>query len=165
MAPHTLAPAVCRCKAKAGLRCSPRGLHTRTRWLSVLKLNLNSSLKTTWFHSTAVQYRSSGHHSKRRRRLLGVIISTRNGRRVNRCPSARRFAMIRKDTVVCSEGATCVWTVSNEAVGSSRACHKIRWPSRRLVCRGCPEPGRRVNEVSSVHWFQNLLAVKSERST
>ncbi|GFU86316.1 uncharacterized protein TNCV_369721 [Trichonephila clavipes] len=32
MAPHTITPAmgaVCRCKAKAGLRRSPRGLHTR----------------------------------------------------------------------------------------------------------------------------------------
>ncbi|GFT98171.1 e3 ubiquitin-protein ligase RNF13 [Trichonephila clavipes] len=50
MAPHTITPAVgavCRCKAKAGLRRSPRGLHTRTRLSSLLRMNLDSSLKTT----------------------------------------------------------------------------------------------------------------------
>ncbi|GFX39701.1 e3 ubiquitin-protein ligase RNF13 [Trichonephila clavipes] len=59
MAPHTITPAVgavYRCKAKAGLRHSPRGLHTRTRLSSLLRLNLDSSLKTTWFHSAAVQF-------------------------------------------------------------------------------------------------------------
>ncbi|GFV41586.1 e3 ubiquitin-protein ligase RNF13 [Trichonephila clavipes] len=48
MAPHTITPAVgavCRCKAKAGLRRSPRGLRTRTRLSSLLRLNLDSSLK------------------------------------------------------------------------------------------------------------------------
>ncbi|GFS81086.1 e3 ubiquitin-protein ligase RNF13 [Trichonephila clavipes] len=59
MAPHTITPAVgavCRCKAKAGLRSSPRGLHTRTRLSSLLRLNVDSTLKTTWFHSAAVQF-------------------------------------------------------------------------------------------------------------
>ncbi|GFW44134.1 hypothetical protein TNCV_3854951 [Trichonephila clavipes] len=40
MAPHTITPAVGavrRCKAKAGLRRSPRGLHTRTRLSSLLR--------------------------------------------------------------------------------------------------------------------------------
>ncbi|GFV75270.1 e3 ubiquitin-protein ligase RNF13 [Trichonephila clavipes] len=48
MAPHTITPAVgtvCHCKAKTGLRRSPRCLHTRTRLSSHLKLNLYSSLK------------------------------------------------------------------------------------------------------------------------
>ncbi|GFW86001.1 uncharacterized protein TNCV_1968091 [Trichonephila clavipes] len=70
MAPHTITPAVrvvCRCKAKAGLRRSPRGLLTRTRLTSLLRLNLDSSLKTTWFHSAAVQFPRARHHSKRRR--------------------------------------------------------------------------------------------------
>ncbi|GFX02382.1 hypothetical protein TNCV_2285491 [Trichonephila clavipes] len=43
MAPHTITPAVgavCHGKAKAGLRRSPRGLHTRTRLSSLLRLNL-----------------------------------------------------------------------------------------------------------------------------
>ncbi|GFX34843.1 uncharacterized protein TNCV_2327831 [Trichonephila clavipes] len=57
MQPHTITPAagaVCRCKAKAGLRRSPRGHHTRTRLSSLLRLNLDKSLKTTWFHSAAL---------------------------------------------------------------------------------------------------------------
>ncbi|GFX16822.1 uncharacterized protein TNCV_2518011 [Trichonephila clavipes] len=59
MAPHTITPAVgvvCRCISKAGLRHSPRSLHTRTRLSSLLRLNLDSSLKTTWFHSSAVHF-------------------------------------------------------------------------------------------------------------
>ncbi|GFV23448.1 e3 ubiquitin-protein ligase RNF13 [Trichonephila clavipes] len=59
MPSHAITPAVgavCRCKAKAGLRRSPRGLHTRTRLSSLLRLNLDSSLKTTWFHSAAIQF-------------------------------------------------------------------------------------------------------------
>ncbi|GFU70647.1 hypothetical protein TNCV_528001 [Trichonephila clavipes] len=45
MAPHIIIPAVgsvCCCKAKAGLRRSPRGLHTRTRLSSLPRLNLDS---------------------------------------------------------------------------------------------------------------------------
>ncbi|GFU31009.1 uncharacterized protein TNCV_1389631 [Trichonephila clavipes] len=68
MVPHTITlavGAVCRCKEKAGLRRSPSGLHTRTRLSSLLKLNLDSSLKTTWFPSAAVQFPRVRHHSKR----------------------------------------------------------------------------------------------------
>ncbi|GFU90896.1 e3 ubiquitin-protein ligase RNF13 [Trichonephila clavipes] len=55
MAPITPAVrTVCRCKEKERLRRFPRGLPTRTRLSSLLRLNLDSSLKTTWFHSTAV---------------------------------------------------------------------------------------------------------------
>ncbi|GFW72059.1 e3 ubiquitin-protein ligase RNF13 [Trichonephila clavipes] len=66
---HTITPAVeavCRCKAKEGLRHSSRGLHTRTRLSSLLKLNLDSSLKTIWFPFVAVQSRRARHHSKQR---------------------------------------------------------------------------------------------------
>ncbi|GFX41757.1 hypothetical protein TNCV_388701 [Trichonephila clavipes] len=45
MAPHNTTPAVgavCLCKAKAGLRRSARGLHTRTRLSSLLRSNLDS---------------------------------------------------------------------------------------------------------------------------
>ncbi|GFV85524.1 hypothetical protein TNCV_3773481 [Trichonephila clavipes] len=55
IAPNTIIPvveAVRHCKVKAGLRHSPQGLHTRTR-LSSLRLNLDSSLKMTWYHSAA----------------------------------------------------------------------------------------------------------------
>ncbi|GFS73401.1 uncharacterized protein TNCV_1101351 [Trichonephila clavipes] len=101
MAPHTITPAVgavCRCKAKAGLRQSPRGLHTRTRLSSLLRLNLDSSLKTTWFHSAAVQFPGAQHHSKRRRRWVVIKTNTRNGSRGPKCSSARRLRMIRDDT-------------------------------------------------------------------
>ncbi|GFW81980.1 uncharacterized protein TNCV_771091 [Trichonephila clavipes] len=57
MAPHTslvVVRVMCRCKVKAGLWRSPRSLYTRTRLSSLLRLNLNWSLKTNWFHSTAV---------------------------------------------------------------------------------------------------------------
>ncbi|GFX23663.1 e3 ubiquitin-protein ligase RNF13 [Trichonephila clavipes] len=85
MAPHTITPAVgavCRYKAKAGLMRSPRGLHTRTRLSSLLRLNLDSTLKTTWFHCAAVQFPCARHHSKRRRRwgasravhVMGTVI-------------------------------------------------------------------------------------------
>ncbi|GFV90015.1 uncharacterized protein TNCV_4643551 [Trichonephila clavipes] len=83
MTPHAIIAAVgavCRCKAKAGLRRSPRSLHSRTRLLSLLRLNLDSSLKTTRFHSAAVQFPRARHHFKRRRRCLGVKGSTHNGR-------------------------------------------------------------------------------------
>ncbi|GFV17041.1 uncharacterized protein TNCV_655941 [Trichonephila clavipes] len=99
IAPHTIKPAVgavCRCKAKAGLRRSPWGLHARTRLSSLLRWNLDSSLKTTWFHSTAVQFYRARHHSKRRRRLLGIKGSTRNERRDPECPSARHLRMVEK---------------------------------------------------------------------
>ncbi|GFS50300.1 e3 ubiquitin-protein ligase RNF13 [Trichonephila clavipes] len=82
MVPHTITPdvgAVCRYKANAKLRRSSRCLHTRTRLSSLLRLNLDSSLKTTWFHSAAVQFPRAWHHSKRRRRWVGVKSSTRNG--------------------------------------------------------------------------------------
>ncbi|GFU88817.1 uncharacterized protein TNCV_4444941 [Trichonephila clavipes] len=90
MKPHTITPAVgavCRCKSKGGLRRSPRGFHTRTRLSSLLRLNLDSSLKTTWFYSAEVQFPPARHHSKRRRRWVGIKDSTRNGRRGPKCPS------------------------------------------------------------------------------
>ncbi|GFX54075.1 uncharacterized protein TNCV_2337111 [Trichonephila clavipes] len=101
MAPYTIIPAVgaaCRCKAKVGLRRSPRGLRTRTRLSSLLRLNLDSSLKKTWFHSAAFQFPRAQQHSKRRRRWVGVKGSTSNGHRDLKCPSARRLRMVREDT-------------------------------------------------------------------
>ncbi|GFY29678.1 uncharacterized protein TNCV_1812581 [Trichonephila clavipes] len=110
MVPHTITPAVgavCRCKAKAGLKHSLRGLHTRTRLSSLLRLNLDSPLKTTWFHSAAVQFPRARNYSKQRRRRVGVKGNTRNGRRDPKRPSARRLRTVREDTGAPSEGATC----------------------------------------------------------
>ncbi|GFV41321.1 uncharacterized protein TNCV_624941 [Trichonephila clavipes] len=124
MAPHTITPAVgvvCHCKAKAELRRSRRGIHTRTRLSSLLRLNLKSSLKTTWFHFAAVQFPFAWHHSIRRRRWVGVKISSRNGRRDPRCPSAKRLCMVREETWAPNEGAICVWMADDEAVGCTHA--------------------------------------------
>ncbi|GFW60942.1 uncharacterized protein TNCV_4871531 [Trichonephila clavipes] len=167
MAPHTITPAVgamCRCKAKAGLRRSPRGLHTRTRLSSLLRLNLDSSIKTTWFHSAAVQFPRAPHHSKRRRQWVGVKgSSTRNGRRDPKCPSAKRLHMVREDTGVPKEGFTCAWIAADEAVGCTRAFLTMWRSSQRLVCRGRPESCLRVNDICRIHWFQHLLTMQSER--
>ncbi|GFX78184.1 uncharacterized protein TNCV_5135311 [Trichonephila clavipes] len=114
MAPHTITPAVgavCRYKAKARLRRSPRGLHRRTRLSSLLRLNLDSLLKTTWFDSAAVQFPRAWHHSKQRCRWVGVKGSTRNGHRDPKCPSVRHLRMVREDIGASKEGATCAWMV------------------------------------------------------
>ncbi|GFW03561.1 uncharacterized protein TNCV_3987801 [Trichonephila clavipes] len=110
IAPHTITPAVgamCLCKAKAVLRRSPQCLHTRTRLSSLLRLNLDSSLKTTWFHSAAVQFPRSRHYSKQRHQWVGVKGSTRNRRRDPKGPSARRLRMVQEDTGTPIESATC----------------------------------------------------------
>ncbi|GFT93519.1 uncharacterized protein TNCV_1852631 [Trichonephila clavipes] len=91
MAPHTIPPAVgdvCRCKEKTGLRRSPR-----------------------------VKFPRGRHHSKWSYRWMGVKGSTSNGHRDPKCPSARRFGMVREDTRAFSEGATCAWMVADEAIG------------------------------------------------
>ncbi|GFW83219.1 hypothetical protein TNCV_2508591 [Trichonephila clavipes] len=60
MTPHTITSAVgmvCPCKAKAGLRRSPLGFHTRTRLSSLLRLNLDSRVakdNLAPFHSSPV---------------------------------------------------------------------------------------------------------------
>ncbi|GFU81714.1 uncharacterized protein TNCV_3086261 [Trichonephila clavipes] len=72
---------------------------------------------TTWFHSAAVQFPCAQHHSKRRRRWVGVKGSTRNGRRDLKCSSARHLCIFREDTGAPSEGATCARMVADEKVG------------------------------------------------
>ncbi|GFV99559.1 uncharacterized protein TNCV_5079231 [Trichonephila clavipes] len=156
MAPHTITlavGAVCRRNAKAGLRRSPRGLHTRTRLSSLLRFNLDSSLKTTWFHSAAVQFPPARHHSKRRHRWVGVKGSIRNGHRDPKCPSVvpNVLRMVREDTGAPIEGATCAWMAPYEAVGCTRAFLTMWRFSRRLVCLGRPEPGLSVNDISWIH--------------
>ncbi|GFW53081.1 uncharacterized protein TNCV_3293321 [Trichonephila clavipes] len=165
MAPHTITPdvgAVRHCNAKAVLRRSPRGLRTRTRLSSVLRLNHDLSLKTTWFHSTAVQFPPAWHHSKWRVDG-GVKGSTRNGHRDPKLPSARRLSIVREDTGGPSEGATCAWMAADEAVSCTLVFLTMWWYSRRLVCRGCLELGLRVNDISQIHWYQHLLTTQSER--
>ncbi|GFU49448.1 uncharacterized protein TNCV_2308171 [Trichonephila clavipes] len=90
--------AVCCRKAKAGLGVHHGVLHIRTRLSPLQRLNLDSSLKTTWLHSAAVQFPLARHHSELRHRLVDVMCSTRNGRCDPKCPSASRLRMIREDT-------------------------------------------------------------------
>ncbi|GFW52192.1 uncharacterized protein TNCV_2426391 [Trichonephila clavipes] len=138
IAPHIITPAVgavCHCKVKTGLRHSPRGLHAQTRLSSMLRLNLDSSLKTTWFHSAAVQFPRAWHYSKRRHRWVNIKGSTRHGRHDPIRPSARRLRMVREDTGAPSAGATCAWMAADEAVGCTRAFLTMWRSSRRLVCR------------------------------
>ncbi|GFU15730.1 uncharacterized protein TNCV_2367081 [Trichonephila clavipes] len=166
MAPHIITPAVgtvCRSKAKAGLRSSTQGLHTQTRLPSLLRLNLDSSLKTTWFHSAAVKFPRAWHNSKRKRRRVGVKGNTCNGHHHHECPSARRLLPFREDTGAPNEGATCALKAADEAVGCTRAFLTMWQSSPRLVCRGRPEPGLRVNDISRIHWSQHLLTTQSER--
>ncbi|GFU80565.1 uncharacterized protein TNCV_534391 [Trichonephila clavipes] len=163
---HTVTPAVgavCRCTAKAILRRSPRGLNTRTRLSSLLRCNLDSSLKTTWFHSAVVQFPRARHHSKRRCRWVVVKGSTRNGHRYSKCPSTRCLRKFREDTGVPNEGATCAWMSADEVVGCTRAFLTMWWSFRRQLCRGRPEPGRRVNDISWIHCSQHLLKTQSEQ--
>ncbi|GFS75949.1 uncharacterized protein TNCV_4665911 [Trichonephila clavipes] len=109
-----------------------------------------------------VQFPRARHHSKWRRRWVGVKGSTRNGRRDPKCSSARRFRMIRENTRAPSEGGNCAWMAADEAVGCTRAFFTMWQSSRRLVCRGRPEPGLRVNDISRIYWSQHLLTTQSE---
>ncbi|GFT76827.1 uncharacterized protein TNCV_1419541 [Trichonephila clavipes] len=123
MTRHTITPAVgavCRCKAKARLGRSPQVL-----------------LPRAW------------QHFKRRRRWVDVKGSTRKGRSGPKCSSARRLRMIQENTGTPNEGATCSWMVADVAVGCTRAFLTMWWSSRRLICRGRPEPGLRVNNMVS----------------
>ncbi|GFW37666.1 uncharacterized protein TNCV_415521 [Trichonephila clavipes] len=137
MSPHTITSAVgavCRCKAKAGLRRSQR-----------------------------VQFPRAQHYSKQRCRWVRVKGSTRDGRRDPKCPSARYLRMVREDTGAPNEGVTFVKMAADEAVGCKRAFLTMWRSSRRLVCRGRPELGLHVNDVSRIHCSQHLLTTQSER--
>ncbi|GFV57275.1 hypothetical protein TNCV_2822921 [Trichonephila clavipes] len=79
----------------------------------------------TWFPSVAFLSHLAQHYSKQRRRWVRIIGSACNGCRYTRCPSARRLAMVRKDTRAHSEGAACVWTVANEASRYTRGCRMM----------------------------------------
>ncbi|GFV13336.1 uncharacterized protein TNCV_4002761 [Trichonephila clavipes] len=120
MASRTIALAVgvvYRSISKAGLRRSPRCLHTLSRLSSLPRLNLDSSLKMTWFHSTAVQFPRAWHHSKWSRRWVVIKGSTHNWSRDPKCPSARYHRMIREDTEAPSKGTTFAWMATDQAFG------------------------------------------------
>ncbi|GFW17602.1 uncharacterized protein TNCV_2651601 [Trichonephila clavipes] len=106
-----------------------------------------------WFHSVAVQV------LRARRAAKGSI---RIGRLDTKCPLVRRLHMVREDTGAPNEGAICAWMALDEAVGCTRAFLTMWWSSRRLICRGCPESGLSVNDISRIHW-SHLLTSQSER--
>ncbi|GFV34969.1 uncharacterized protein TNCV_2097971 [Trichonephila clavipes] len=81
---------------------------------------------------------------------MGIQGSTCNGRHNPKCPSARCLRMVQEDTGAPSEGATCAWIVANEAVGCTYAFFTMWRSSRGLVCRGRPEPGLCVNDISRI---------------
>ncbi|GFV80059.1 uncharacterized protein TNCV_4654761 [Trichonephila clavipes] len=87
----------------------------------------------------------------------------RNGHRYPKCPSARRLRMVREDTGAPNEGAPWAWMAADDAIGCTRAFLTMWRSSRRLVCRGHPEPGLHVNDISRIHWSQHFLATQSER--
>ncbi|GFW75560.1 uncharacterized protein TNCV_4427431 [Trichonephila clavipes] len=62
-----------------------------------------------------------------------------------------------------SEGAACAWMATDEAIACTRAFLTMWWSSRRPDCRGRPEPGLHVNDISRIHCSQHLLTTQSER--
>ncbi|GFX12342.1 uncharacterized protein TNCV_63881 [Trichonephila clavipes] len=106
MEPHTIITAVGAvygCKAKAGLKRSPRGLHTNTIAITA-EIESGSSLKMTWFYFTAVQFPQARHHSKRRRRWVSIKGSTLNWSRDFKCSLARHLCMVREVIGARNEG-------------------------------------------------------------
>ena len=64
-------------------------------------------------------------------------------------------------TGICIKVAVCV----RAALWDNWCCMCLsyEWQSSRLlVCRGCPEPGGHVSDLSLVHWFQHFLTIQSE---
>ncbi|GFX45133.1 uncharacterized protein TNCV_3431811 [Trichonephila clavipes] len=78
---------------------------------------VRTSLKTIWFHSATVQFPRPRHHSKQRRRWVGVKCSTRNRCRDRKCPSVKHLRMVREDIGAPSEGTAYTWMAADEAVG------------------------------------------------
>ncbi|GFW24097.1 uncharacterized protein TNCV_4951411 [Trichonephila clavipes] len=156
MAPHiiTLAVgAVCRYKAKAGLRLSPQGLHTRT---------LDSSLRTNWFHSVAQSiFLTRGttpnegidEWASRAAHVMGTVIPN--------VIQPGTFVWFEKTQGPLVKVQT-PWMAADEAVACMCAFLTMWRSSRLLICRRYPEPGLRVNDISRIHLSQNLLRTRSE---
>ncbi|GFU80748.1 uncharacterized protein TNCV_514751 [Trichonephila clavipes] len=71
--------------------------------------------------------------------------------------------MVQEDTGSLVKVLPVPWMADGEAVGCTRAFLTMWKSSRRLVCRGRPEPGFHVNDISRIHWSQHLLTTQSER--
>ncbi|GFW81611.1 hypothetical protein TNCV_2882881 [Trichonephila clavipes] len=71
---------------------------------------------------------------------------------------------VAKDDLVpfhCSPVSSCVAPLQAEALMCRR--QRQHTSSRRLVCRGRPQPGLHVNDTSWIHWSQHILTTQSER--
>ncbi|GFT51951.1 uncharacterized protein TNCV_1226641 [Trichonephila clavipes] len=86
----------------------------------------------------------------------------RNVRRDPKCPLARHLRMVREDTGAPTEGAICAGRAVDKAVGCRHAFLTMWWSSQRLVFRGHPEPGLRVNDISRIQRYQHLLLTQSK---
>ncbi|GFV48038.1 uncharacterized protein TNCV_3999521 [Trichonephila clavipes] len=64
--------------------------------------------------------------------------------------------MVREDTGVFSEAATCAWMAADEAVGCTHAFLTMWRSSRRLDCRGRPEASLHLNGIFRIHCSQHL---------
>ncbi|GFW77219.1 uncharacterized protein TNCV_2726491 [Trichonephila clavipes] len=120
---------------------------------SVLRLNLDSSLKTTWFLSTAVHFPRVRRHSKRLRQRKHTYCASRSQMSFSQAPSYGYG--------LHCEGATCAWMAVDEAFGCTCSFLTMWQSSGRLVCCVRPEPCLRVNDISRIHRFQHLLTTQS----
>ncbi|GFV63608.1 uncharacterized protein TNCV_626031 [Trichonephila clavipes] len=84
-------------------------------------------------HSAAVQFPRERHHSKRRRRRVGVKAAHVMSATIPNVLRPGRLRMVREDTGTPNEGATCAWMAADEAVGCTRAFLTIWRSSQRLI--------------------------------
>ncbi|GFW42712.1 uncharacterized protein TNCV_473021 [Trichonephila clavipes] len=83
----------------------------------------------SWFHSASVQFPRAWHHSKQRRRWVGVKGSTCNGRFDRECSSVRHLRMVQVDAGSPCEVTTCAYMASDETIGCTRASVTMWWSS------------------------------------
>ncbi|GFW97965.1 uncharacterized protein TNCV_2600041 [Trichonephila clavipes] len=70
------------------------------------------------------------------------------------------FSYGSRDKGAPSECAACAGMSDEETVGCSRAFLTMWWSFQRVVCGERPELGLRINDISRVHWLQNLLTTQ-----
>ncbi|GFW43173.1 hypothetical protein TNCV_1349371 [Trichonephila clavipes] len=70
--------------------------------------------RSSIYGDVMIQFLRARHHSKPRHRWVGVKGRTHNGRRDPKCPTARRFRLVREDTDVSNERC-CACMEADEA--------------------------------------------------
>ncbi|GFW19722.1 e3 ubiquitin-protein ligase RNF13 [Trichonephila clavipes] len=146
---------VCRCKAKEGLRSSPRDLHTRARLPSLLRLNLDSSLKTTWFRSAAVQFPRAWHHSKWKCQWVGVKSRTLMGVAIPNVLQPGPFVWFLKTRGPLVKMLPVPgWRLMKQL---NVHVHFLGCGLLDDWCRGHPEPGVRVRLIDVLAFHSTLM--------